>query len=272
MFVASITGGDPIEIVKNKSHLSADFIKEKIVTLIKNGLVEDDEKTLTDIGRSSLKVILAGGVFDIIHPGHIYTLNSAKALGNVLVVVVATNDTAQKMKKRVPLHSEEQRKDLVNSLSMVDLCVIGQEGDIFKTVENIHPDIIALGYDQVHQEKFITKGYTKQFQRNIGYIPFPGTLNVKLNTKEHAEAVRQLDALDGIFIKGFSDGKRTYGWLKCFKAKLNKTIDCQLIRLERTHHNISIIEVIAKKEIRKGAKLSNGSKITVRIDIDSKKI
>jgi len=116
------------------------------------------------------------------------------------------------------------------------------------------------------------KGYTKQFQRNIGYIPFPGTLNIKLNTKEHTESVRQFDALDGIFIKGFSDGKRTYGWLKCFKAKLNKTIDCQLIRLERTHHNISIIEVIAKKEIRKGAKLSNGSKITVRIEIDSKKI
>ena len=116
------------------------------------------------------------------------------------------------------------------------------------------------------------KGYTKQFQTNIGYIPFPGTLNIKLNTKEHVEAVRQLDVLDGIFIKGFSDGKRTYGWLKCFKAKLNKTIDCNLIRLERTHHNISIIELIAKKEIRKEAKLSDGSKITVRIDVDSKKI
>jgi len=96
MFVASITGGDPIEIVKKKSHLSPDYIKEKIEFLIKNGLVEDDGKTLTDVGRTSLSVVLAGGVFDIIHPGHIHTLNSAKELGNVLVVVVATDNTAQK--------------------------------------------------------------------------------------------------------------------------------------------------------------------------------
>jgi glycerol-3-phosphate cytidylyltransferase-like family protein len=82
-------------------------------------------------------------------------------LGDVLVVVVATDTTAQKMKKRKPLHKQNQRKDLVSSLSMVDLCVIGQEGDIFKTVEIVKPTIIALGYDQVHQEKFITEGCRK---------------------------------------------------------------------------------------------------------------
>ena len=41
---------------------------------------------------------------------------------------------------------------------MVDLCLIGQETDIFKTVNRVRPQIIALGYDQVHQEKFITDG------------------------------------------------------------------------------------------------------------------
>jgi len=113
------------------------------------------------------------------------------------------------------------------------------------------------------------KGYTKQFEKKIGYIPFPGTLNVKLNQKKHAEAVRQFDALDGILIDGFSDGKRTYGWVKCFKAKLNKSVDCDLIRLERTHHDPSIIELISKRSIRKTAKISEGSKITIRIPINS---
>ena len=65
------------------------------------------------------------------------------------------------MKKRTPLHNQEQRKNLVDSLSMVDFCIIGEEGDIFKTVEKIKPQIIALGYDQVHQEKFITDGCRK---------------------------------------------------------------------------------------------------------------
>ena len=62
---------------------------------------------------SSKKIVLAGGVFDIIHPGHIHTLNAAKALGDILVVVIATDKTARKMKKSPPLHSQESRRELV---------------------------------------------------------------------------------------------------------------------------------------------------------------
>lgn len=161
IYSSSFTGNDPVDVVKGKTHLTDQYINDRIKNLIKNGLIETGKKNLTEVGRTSLRVVLAGGVFDIIHPGHIHTLNSAKALGDVLVVVVATDTTAQKMKKRKPLHKQNQRKDLVSSLSMVDLCVIGQEGDIFKTVEIIKPEIIALGYDQVHQEKFITDGCRK---------------------------------------------------------------------------------------------------------------
>jgi len=161
IYSSSFTGNDPIDVVKGKTHLTDQYINDRIENLIKNGLIETDKKNLTEVGRTSLRVVLAGGVFDIIHPGHIHTLNSAKALGDVLVVVVATDTTAQKIKKRKPLHGQNQRRDLVSSLSMVDLCVIGQEGDIFKTVELIKPEIIALGYDQVHQEKFITDGCRK---------------------------------------------------------------------------------------------------------------
>ena len=102
--------------------------------------------------------MLAGGVFDIIHPGHIHTLTAAKALGDVLVVAIATDKTAQKMKKMQPLHNQELRCELVSSLSMVDEAIVGHEEDIFETVKEIKPDIIALGYDQIHQEKFISDG------------------------------------------------------------------------------------------------------------------
>ena len=104
------------------------------------------------------KIVLAGGVFDIIHPGHIHTLNAAKALGDVLVVAIATDNTAQKMKKRPPLHNQELRRELVSCLSMVDRAVVGHEDDIFETVKEIKPNIIVLGYDQIHQEKFIDDG------------------------------------------------------------------------------------------------------------------
>ena len=115
-------------------------------------------KTLSEIQNSSSKIVLAGGVFDIIHPGHINTLNAAKKLGDFLVVVIATDKTAVKMKKRKPLHSAQLRQELVSSLNMVDLCIIGNDEDIFKTVDLVKPQVIALGYDQTHQEKFITEG------------------------------------------------------------------------------------------------------------------
>ena len=171
--------------------LPEDAINSTIDKLVKNHLVNEDRSTLTETGRDSLCVVLAGGVFDIIHPGHIHTLNAAKKLGDVLVVVVATDNTAVKMKKRRPLHSQMQRQEMVNSLSIVDLCLIGQEGDIFKTVNRVRPQIIALGYDQIHQEKSITEGCKKiKLDARVARLqsPIPESSSSKIQ-KEYGESI-----------------------------------------------------------------------------------
>ena len=191
MYVCEINGKSAIDLIKKNSLLSADAINSIINKLMKNQLVNEDKNTLTEIGRNSLHVVLAGGVFDIIHPGHIYTLNAAKALGDVLVVVVATDNTSEKMKKRRPLHTQEQRQELVNSLSMVDLCLVGQEDDIFKTVNHVRPQIIALGYDQIHQEKFITDGCKKiNLDAKVARLqsPIPESSSSKIE-KEYGKAI-----------------------------------------------------------------------------------
>ena len=161
MYVSQLNKNSVLELIKEKTLLTDNQIESKIDELIQNQLVNEDKTTLTEKGIKSLHVVLAGGVFDIIHPGHISTLNAAKELGDVLVIVVATDNTAVKMKKKKPLHTQDQRKELVNSLTMVDVCLIGHEGDIFETVNQVRPQTIALGYDQVHQEKFITEGCKK---------------------------------------------------------------------------------------------------------------
>ena len=161
VFVGTLSGETPIDIIRKKLALNPEYIQARIDFLTENGFIEKNKKTLTELGRNSIRVVLAGGVFDIIHPGHIHTLKAAKDLGNVLVVIIATDNTAQKMKNKIPLHNMELRRDLVKSLSMVDYAVVGYEGDIFKSVEIIKPNIIALGYDQVHQEKFIVDGCKK---------------------------------------------------------------------------------------------------------------
>ena len=161
MYVSQLNKNPVLELIKEKTLLSDSQIESKIEGLVQNQLVNENRNSLTEKGVKSLHVVLAGGVFDIIHPGHISTLNAAKKLGDILVVVVATDNTAIKMKKQKPLHTQDQRKELVNSLTIVDLCLIGHEGDIFKTVNQVRPQTIALGYDQVHQEKFITEGCKK---------------------------------------------------------------------------------------------------------------
>ena len=191
MYTCQIEEKIPFELIKKKSMLSTDVINSKIDELVKNHFVNKDRNTLTETGRNSLRVVLAGGVFDIIHPGHIHTLNAAKKLGDVLVVVVATDNTAVKMKKRRPLHSQDQRQELVNSLSMVDLCLIGQENDIFKTVNHVKPQIIALGYDQAHQEKFITEGCKKiKLDAKVARLqsPIPESSSSKIQ-KEYGEFI-----------------------------------------------------------------------------------
>ena len=190
IYVSTITKETVFQVL-NQKKIFSDEVNSKFEELVKENLIEQDKKTLTEKGRNSLKVVLAGGVFDIIHPGHIHTLKDAKALGDVLVVVVATDNTSVKMKKRRPLHDQEQRRELVNSLSMVDLCLVGQEEDIFKTVDLVRPQVIALGYDQTHQEKFIIDGCKRiKLGAKVARLesPIPESSSSKIQ-KEYGESI-----------------------------------------------------------------------------------
>ncbi|MEW6044264.1 MAG: adenylyltransferase/cytidyltransferase family protein [Thermoproteota archaeon] len=193
-YVCSLTKELPLDVCVKRMQLSEEYLNQRFDNLVKNDLITKKKDALTEFGRTTLHVVLAGGVFDIIHPGHIHTLNAAKALGDVLVVVVATANTAVKLKKRRPLHTEEQRQELISSLSMVDLCIVGHEGDIFKTVEKVRPDIIALGYDQVHQEKFIVDGCKNlNLEVRVARLqsPVPEFSSSKIE-KEYGEALHGL--------------------------------------------------------------------------------
>jgi cytidyltransferase-like protein len=175
----------PYVRLKARLPISQEFYNSMVSRLIKIGLVEGSDPTkLTFIGRDALNVVLVGGVFDLIHPGHIHTLKAAKAEGDVLVVVVARQSTAQKIKKyRKIYHDEKLRRDLVTSLNFVDLALIGKEGTLYDTVEYVKPNVIALGYDQAHSEKDIAENCKKR-NLNVQVIrlstPIPGSKSSKI--------------------------------------------------------------------------------------------
>ena len=102
------------------------------------------------------KVVLATGVFDILHMGHLYYLTEARKLGDRLVVVVARDETARRL-KRQPIVPEHLRLEMVRGLKPVDEAVLGDRDDFYKVVEMVRPDIIAIGHDQSHDPEKIKK-------------------------------------------------------------------------------------------------------------------
>ena len=93
-----------------------------------------------------MTLVVATGTFDLLHPGHVLYLERSKALGDELVVIVARDVNVRHKPK--PILPEEQRRRMIEALRTVDRAVLGEEQDIFKTIEQLKPDIITLGFDQ----------------------------------------------------------------------------------------------------------------------------
>ncbi len=110
--------------------------------------------------------VMASGVFDIIHTGHISYLEQAKSHGDELVVVVACDNTVRR-RKHEPITPGEMRVRIVDSLKPVDRAILGKEGDIFDTVREIDPDIIVLGFDQHFDETELKANLEKRGMKDI---------------------------------------------------------------------------------------------------------
>ena len=122
---------------------------------------------------SKRRVVLASGVFDLLHLGHVKFLEEAKKAGGEnakLVVIVARDNTVKDTKGRKPIMPENQRRALVESLRVVDAAVLGIEDfDIGEVIERVKPDVIALGYDQVDMERRVLE-YVNKHGLNVNVI------------------------------------------------------------------------------------------------------
>ncbi len=96
-----------------------------------------------------MKTVLAAGVFDFLHPGHRFFLQSARSLGDRLVVVVARDANVKRIKGFFPTHQEDERVKMVSNLGIAERVMLGKPGGNFLAIiEELQPDIIAVGYDQ----------------------------------------------------------------------------------------------------------------------------
>mgnify|MGYP001372552850 FL=1 len=112
--------------------------------------------------------VMAVGVFDLLHAGHLHYVEQAKSLGDELIVVVAHDDTVRKQKHE-PVTNQDLRRRMVMGLKPVDKVIVGNPPSvpIFDILEVVKPDVIALGYDQKHSRDSIKKGLEENGWENV---------------------------------------------------------------------------------------------------------
>lgn len=105
------------------------------------------------------------------------------------------------------------------------------------------------------------RGYTRQFEAQLGFNPYPGTLNVKLDDESAAARVR-LSNLAPIYISSFKTSNRTYGGIKCYVASIGG-INGAVIVPDRSHYHNDVIETIAPVSIKQTLNVDNGDFVKV---------
>lgn len=94
------------------------------------------------------RVVFTNGCFDIIHPGHVLYLESAKAQGNRLVVGLNADTSVRRLKgAERPIQAERARATVLAALASVDLVVVFEEDTPQRLIEAICPDILVKGGD-----------------------------------------------------------------------------------------------------------------------------
>ena len=106
-------------------------------------------------------------------------------------------------------------------------------------------------------------GYKKQMKKKLGFEPYPGTLNIKLE-REGIEARRRMLQLEPIIIDGFEKDGRKFGELFAYQASAG-SVECAIVVPLRTHHGNDMIEVIAPVNLRKALSKKEGDILTLKI-------
>jgi len=111
--------------------------------------------------------------------------------------------------------------------------------------------------------------YRRQFAEKLGFEPYPGTLNIKLNSEYDIKARREIESYPAIEITGFKNEDRTFGLVKCYPVIVENKVKGALVTAMRSHYDVSVLEIIAPVCLRKQLNLKDGNKVKVEIYIVS---
>ncbi|MFQ6085186.1 MAG: DUF120 domain-containing protein [Candidatus Bathyarchaeia archaeon] len=109
-------------------------------------------------------------------------------------------------------------------------------------------------------------GYREQFMEKLGFDPFLGTLNLRLDPLNQGLR-KELESYPSIRIDGFPGPERSFGAVNCYRATINEKVEGAVIITERGHYDSSVLELIAPMSLKKRLGLKAGSKVRVRVQL-----
>jgi len=121
----------------------------------------------------------------------------------------------------------------------------------------------GLGEGRYYTEQ---EGYTQQFKVKLGFVPYPGTLNVEIEYVERNK-LRLLKNSKAINIDEFKTKNRTFGSVRCFRAKINSS-DGAIVLPLRTHYS-NVLEFISEDHLRNKLNLNDGDEVKIEIYFDN---
>lgn len=130
--------------------------------------------------RAGKKIVFTNGCFDLLHPGHLKVLETAKKAGDLLIVGLNSDSSVKRLKGPLrPILSQHERATLVGALRWVDYVVIFKEDTPLETIKVIKPDVLVKGGDWANNE-IVGREYAN---RVIRVKPVPGTSTTNIIQK-----------------------------------------------------------------------------------------
>lgn len=120
-----------------------------------------------------MRRVVVFGVFDLLHPGHLYFLQQAKKHGTHLTVVVTRDTRVCAEKKHQPFFNERERLSMVGALKWVDRAILGDKVGEWRVLKRLRPDIVCVGYDQ--NAEWIKNCGLKKIPKLVRIKSFKGT-------------------------------------------------------------------------------------------------
>ena len=111
-----------------------------------------------------MKTVMVNGTFDVLHPGHVALLNTARSYGDCLVVAIDTDRRVKELKgQQRPINNQTDRRIMLSALKAVDIVeFFDSTEDLIRLMERYKPDVYVKGSDWKHDTKSTAHRYCKE--------------------------------------------------------------------------------------------------------------